>query len=96
MSKFVMIGKNKEETNMLLGDISRKMKKSHEKLEFVQMGFTSKPYHRGEAMIRIRSKHHRPLRILKRNYRNKYASSVWHNIGNTGCGCRTSRIRFKY
>lgn len=96
MTKFVMIGKNKEETNMLLMDVSRRMKKSHEKLEFVQIGFASKPYNRGEAMIRIRSRHHKPLRILKRDYRNKYASSVWHNTGNTGSGCRTARIRFKY
>lgn len=81
---------------MRLMDASRKMKKSHEKLEFVEIGFASKAHHRGEAMIRIRSRHHKPLRILKRDYRNKYASVVWHNTGNTGSGCRTSKVRFKY
>ena len=81
---------------MRLMDATRRMKKGHEKLEFIQLGFASKPYHRGEAMIRIRSRHHKPLRILKRDYRNKYASVVWHNTGNTGCGCRTSKVRFRY
>ena len=85
----------KEEINMLLMDASRRMKKAKGE-GFIVWGFDSKPYHRGEAMIRIRSRHHKPLRILKRDYRNKYASVVWHNTGNTGSGCRTSRVRFKY
>ena len=81
---------------MQMMENSRKMKKSKKKLEFVQIGFASKAHHRGEAMIRIGSKHHKNLRIHKRDWRNKYASVVWHNTGNTGCGCRTSRVRFKY
>ena len=74
---------------------SERMEKAKD-YRFIQCGFDPKPWHRGEAMIRIRSRHHRPLRILKRNYRNKYVSYVWHNTGNTGYGCRTSKVRFKY
>lgn len=82
---------------MLMMENSGKMKRANKKLGFIQLGFDSKPQHRGEAMVRIGSKHHKNLRIHKRDWRNKYASVVWHNTGGrTGCGCRTSRVRFKY
>lgn len=76
-------------------DISKKMKKVS-KTGFICEGYDLSPWHRGQQMINIRNMNHYHVKLPNRRFRNKYASSVWHNTGNTGCGCRTSSRRFKY
>lgn len=80
---------------MQMMDNSGKLKKVT-RSGFVHRGFDSAPWHRGQQMINIRNMHHFHIKIHNRGYRNKYASSVWHNTGNTGCGCRTAKRRFEY
>ena len=79
----------------LLGRHSRHMKKAG-KEGFIHDGFELNPRFKGQQMVNITNRNHYHIKLFHRDMRNKYYSSVWHNKGNTGAGCRTSRIRFNY
>lgn len=76
-------------------DISGRLRKVTRR-GFSHEGFDAQPWHRGQQMINIRNQHHFHVRRYNRGYKNKYASYVWHNTGNTGCGCRTAKRSFRY
>ena len=79
----------------LMGIYSMHMKKVR-KGGFIHKGYTLAPRHRDQKMVDITNRNHRRVALKPKGFRNKYSTTVWHNTGNTGAGCRTSYRRFRY
>ena len=79
----------------LMGEHTRKMRKIG-KDGFIQDGYTRSPRFRGQKMVDITNRNHYRITLGIKSWRNKYRAEVWHDKGNTGCGCGTAYRRFRY